>query len=232
MKLLTTSNTKTTKGETLGYETFILHLAPANVSGYEVCQFRTKGCTASCLNTAGRGQFDMVQKARIRKTRMFHENRPAFLTLLVSDIRKAIGHAQRRGLLPAVRLNGTSDILWESIPVIKNNEMHVNIFEAFPNVQFYDYTKYPIEKRDTTIPNYHLTFSQGETKANKANSLQWSNAGANVAVVFRGQFPKVYNGLPVVSGDETDVRFLDRKGAVIGLKAKGKAKQDTTGFVV
>lgn len=232
MKLLTTSNTKTTKGEKLGYETYILHLAPANVSGYEVCPFRTKGCTASCLNTAGRGQFDMVQKARIRKTRQFHENRQEFLTVLVSDIRKAIGHANRRGLLPAIRLNGTSDILWESIPVRKGDEIHVNIFEAFPNVQFYDYTKFPIEKRNTSIPNYHLTFSRGETKANQLTALAWSKAGANVAVVFRGQFPKVYNGMPVVSGDETDVRFLDRKGAVIGLKAKGKAKQDTTGFVV
>jgi len=231
LKLLTTRNTKTLKGIGAGYTTYILHLSPANISGHEVCPFRTKGCTEACLNTAGRGVFPMVQDARIKKTKLFFDDRSHFMALLIKDIKQAIRQAKRQGLTPCIRLNGTSDILWESIPCQLDGIPYPNIFQAFPALQFYDYTKYPIGKRNTTLPNYHLTFSRGESKANQGHARVWAEQGYNVAIVFKSM-PRKHEGVKVISGDDTDLRFLDRQGVVIGLKAKGKARRDTTGFVL
>ena len=143
-KLLSNANPKTQKGSKLGYLTWILHLAPANVSGYETCPKRTPGCTLACLNTAGRGGMfkpgettNRVQEARKRKTRWFFEHREQFMVQLVADVRRAIVYSQRRGLVPVFRLNGTSDLSWEKYEA----EAGKNIFELFPDVQFYDDTK-------------------------------------------------------------------------------------------
>lgn len=136
--------------------------------------------------------------------------------------------------MPAVRLNGTSDLPWENVKGADGK----TIMEQYPNVQFYDYTKNP-SRMDQYIKggmpkNYHLTFSRSET--NDAATMQILKDGGNAAVVFdtkRGRpLPTEWNGYKVIDGDETDVRFLDDKSTVIGLRAKGKAKKDTTGFVL
>lgn len=227
MRLLTTSNAKTVKGEALGYMTFIMHLMPAAGSGYNVCPASSEGCRAACLNTAGRGKFAAVQDARRRKTRWFFEDRPGFMAALVGDIETAVRQAQRRELVPVFRLNGTSDIRWELVPAVRNETQYPSIMEAFPELQFYDYTK--LANRKNLPPNYHLTFSRSE--ANDADIHEALKNNLNVAAVFR-ELPKTWRGLPVVSGDESDLRFLDPQPAIVGLFHKGAAKLDTTGFVL
>ena len=229
MKLLNIdTNAKTVKGQARGYMTAILYLAPANLSGYEVCPKRTAGCTAACLNSAGRGAFSNVQKARIAKTKFFFENRSAFMVQLVKEIRAFLRKALLKNLTPVIRLNGTSDIPWERIPVAAETMVYPNLMTMFDFVQFYDYTKRT--NRKGLPSNYHLTFSLAED--NDLDALNVATSGTNIAVVFRtAQFPAFYMGLPVIDGDQTDLRFLDPAGSVIGLKAKGRAKKDTSGFV-
>lgn len=226
MKLLSTANTKTLKGEKFGYKTHILHLAPFDLSGYQVCPKASAGCSLACLNTAGRGKFDNVQNARIRKTKMFFEARSEFMTQIIKDIREAVFKSSIDGMIPLIRLNGTSDIAWEKIRVVDNGIEYRNLMELFPDVKFYDYTA--IVGR--TVPdNYHLTFSRKES--NDDDVKRAIDSGLNVAVVF-DVLPSHYMGLPVVSGDDTDIRINDPVNVIIGLKAKGKAKKDTTGFVI
>lgn len=225
MKLLgIDTNVKTVKGQSKGYMTAILYLAPADVSGYEVCPMATAGCRAACLYTAGRGAFSTVQKSRIAKTKWFFEDRVAFMAQLVKEIAAFIKSAQRKGFIPTIRLNGTSDIVWERVAV----PGFANVMEMFPNVQFYDYTKR--HNRKDLPANYHLTYSLAED--NDASARKALDNGINVAAVFRvPAFPTTYMDREVVNGDETDLRFLDPRGVVVGLKAKGKARKDTTGFV-
>lgn len=239
MKLLSTGNPKILKGLEQGFNTYILHLAPADVSGYETCPKRTAGCTAACLNTAGRGGMfkkgentNVIQEARKRKTRMFFEARAGFMVSLVKDIELAIKQSARLGLVPVFRLNGTSDLSWEKYEVVRGDKLFRNIFAAFPEVQFYDYTKI-LGRKVKDIPNYHLTFSAAD--GNDADVLRAIAEGLNVAVVFGIKktlpMPETYNGRPVFNGDDSDLRFLDPKGVIVGLYAKGKAKKDTSGFV-
>jgi len=222
-----------------GYNTYILHLAPADLSGYETCAKRTAGCTAACLNTAGRGGMfkrgettNVIQKARIRKTKMFFEDRIQFMNLLVADIELAIKQSKRMNLVPVFRLNGTSDLAFEKYEVVRNGKLFRNMFTAFPEVQFYDYTKI-LGRKIVDIANYHLTFSAAD--GNDADVAKAIQQGYNVATVFGIKktlpMPETYMGMPVFNGDESDLRFLDPKGVVVGLYAKGKAKKDTTGFV-
>jgi hypothetical protein len=231
MSLLTVGNPKLMKGEKKGYLSFVLHLAPADLSGKEVCPKRTAGCTAACLNTAGRGGImkkgettNIIQQARLRRTKEFFADRRAFLNQLTVDIIKAKTSAEKKGLIPVFRLNGTSDIAWEKYEVANNK----NIFQMFPDVQFYDYTKVN-NRKVSHINNYHLTFSKAD--GNDMDVRIALQAGMNVAAVFR-EVPETYLGRTVINGDETDLRFLDDKGVIVGLKAKGKAKKDTTGFVI
>ena len=225
MKLLSTQNYKTVKGEKYGILTGILYLAPAKLSGFEVCPKRSEGCTASCLYSAGMGAFSNVQKARIQKTLFYFGDRPKFLELIKEDIKKLQKQAKKDGQKLAIRLNGTSDLNW----------MQHDIFSSFPEVQFYDYTKV-FNRLTKEIPsNYHLTFSKSEN--NDSECIQALKLGFNVAVVFdtkKGEaLPASWNGFPVYDGDDTDTRFLDPKGGyVIGLRAKGQAKKDISGFVV
>lgn len=236
MELLTVSgNTKINKSDAGGqYLTAILHLAPADLSGYQVCPWSTEGCRNACLNTAGRGRFSNVQQARIRKTRLFFEDRAQFLLLLKKDIEALIRKCTRKNVQPVVRLNGTSDILWERIPVDKKRselvEKHLNIFEIFPQVEFYDYTKAPPSKRKE-YDNYTLVYSRA-SDSQKSDLVQVLHKGGKVAVVFSGSLPTHYWGYPVIDGDKNDLRFLDPAGHVIGLSAKGLAKKDSSGFVV
>lgn len=232
-KLLTTGNPKTAKGEGAGYLTSILHLAPSTLSGFNTCPMASAGCKAACLNTAGRGGIikrgettNIIQKARIRKTLELFNNREAFLTQLVREVENTLRLAEKHGLTPVFRLNGTSDLRWEVMPVIRKGVEYPNIMTAFPTVQFYDYTK--IANRRNLSANYSLTFSLSES--NNADAQEALENGMNIAVVFR-KVPESFMSLPVINGDLTDLRFLDPSGVVVGLKAKGKAKKDTTGFV-
>ena len=239
MKLLSTGNPKVLKGMSQGYNTYILHLAPANLSGYETCAKRTLGCTDACLNLAGRGGMfkrgentNVIQQARIRKTKMFFENRVEFMTTLVKDIELGIKQSKKMELVPVFRLNGTSDLSWEKYEVVRNGKLFRNIFTAFPEVQFYDYTKV-LGRKVKEYSNYQLTFSAAD--GNDSDVLKAMNEGLNVAVVFGIKktlpMPVDYLSRPVFNGDESDLRFLDPKGVIVGLYAKGKAKKDTTGFV-
>lgn len=219
MNLLNTENHKTVKGESLNILTGVLYLAPANLSGWEVCPKRSQGCTISCLYTAGRGRMANVQNARIKKTEMFFTRRDEFLDTLRKDIKSLVKKARKKEMTPAIRLNGTSDIEWTRF----------GIMEEFSDVQFYDYTKV-INRLTKPLPqNYHLTFSGSED--NEEDCKTALAAGFNVAIVFKNTLPESYMEHPVYDGDQHDVRFLDPKHHVIGLKAKGKAKKDESGFV-
>jgi hypothetical protein len=229
MKLLSIGNPKILKGMKQGFMTYILHLAPADVSGYNTCPKATAGCKAACLNTAGRGGMfkkgettNVIQKARIRKTKLFFENRDVFLAILEDDIRKAIKQSEKKGLIPVFRLNGTSDLSWEKYGII----------QKFPNVQFYDYTKV-LGRKVSYLSNYHLTFSAAD--GNDDDVRRAIKEKYNIATVFgikkSQSMPETYEGAPVFNGDDSDLRFLDPKGVVVGLYAKGKAKKDTSGFV-
>ena len=203
----------------MGYQTYIMHLAPSTLSGYQTCPMASEGCASACLNTAGRGRFTAIQEARIRKTRWFFEDRESFMAQLVKDIHAAIRKAGREGFVPVFRLNGTSDIRWETVVV----NGFANIMVMFPQVQFYDYTKLP--NRRNVPSNYHLTFSRSESNEHLIPQ------GMNVAVVF-DSLPDVWMGRKVIDGTETDLRFLDEQNVVVGLLAKGKAKKDTSGFTI
>lgn len=233
--LLTRGNPKIEKGEKKGYLTHILHLTPHTLSGYNTCPM-ADGCEIACLNLAGRGGMfkkgestNRIQQARIRKTKWFFENRDTFMSQLIKEIKAAIKYAAKRNLIPVFRLNGTSDILWEKFPVILDGVEYQNVMTAFPDIIFYDYTK--ILKRKLPA-NYHVTFSR--SAHNELNVIKAITAGMNIAVVFDNTKPQpeTFMGKPVINGDETDLRFLDNKGIIVGLKAKGPAKKDTTGFVV
>jgi hypothetical protein len=245
-------NAKTVKGSVHGFITAILYLSPSNSSGTEICPLAEKAkCRAPCLNQAGRGGMsagnatfvtdsgveladNAIQRARLRRTRLFLDDRAAFMAQFVREIEKAQVLADRKGKTLVVRPNGTSDIRWESIPCSRNGVDYPNIFAAFPDVQFYDYTKIP-NRRVAHIPNYALTFSYShvpEFAPIVVKALRHYGATVNFAAVFHGKVPASFLGRPVINGDETDLRFLDAPGVVVGLKAKGKARRDMSGFVV
>ena len=229
------TNAKTIKGEKYGIKTAILYLVPANGAGPNLCPMAGKaGCREACLFTAGRGAMSNVMLSRLRKTLYFNQHREAFMLQLHREIAALQRRAKREGWKLVIRLNGTSDIRFESIPVAGKR----NIFEAFPRVQFYDYTKIP-NRRD--IPrNYDLTFSYSGAPEYAPYVSRAIESGQRIAVVFRNRAivesmlanGESFMGLPVVDGDDSDIRHRDPKGAIVALYAKGKAKRDTSGFVV
>lgn len=221
-------NAKTVKGRKKGFATAILYLAPVDLSGFQVCPMASQGCKAACLNTAGQGRFSSVQAARIAKTRAYFQQRTAFLAQLVDELSKFVAKAKAAGMVPVVRLNGTSDILWERVPLPTGER---NVMERFPDVQFYDYTKHNPAKRLNLPTNYRLTYSLSDDPASEERAKAALVMGWSVAAVFKPHLPETYMGAPVVDGDEDDLRHLDAAGVIVGLKAKGRAKHDTTGFV-
>ena len=220
------TNAKTIKSDKLGeYLTGIVYLSPHKLSGVNFCGNATDGCIFSCLNLAGMGIFSNVQQGRLRKSHLFINDKDLFFENLIKDIQKLINKCAKLGKLAAIRLNGTSDLPWENI---KHNGK--TILEYFPQVQFYDYTKNP--NRFKNLPNnYHLTFSHSENTTNQQAKTILEN-GNNIAVVFRKSLPKTFKGFKVINGDNHDLRFVDGSGFIVGLTAKGKAKKDTTGFVI
>ena len=213
------------------YWNVVMHLNPINT---KICPYQDiAGCKTACLNTAGRGGIfrkgettNVIQDARKRKTELYLNDRETFMAAFIKDIHTFVRACDRKGKKPAIRLNGTSDIQWETIKV----EGHDNIFAMFPQIQFYDYTKIPTRKVDH-IPNYHLTWSYSE--ANPKYSELIKKIKYNIAVVFRDKnLPTMFKGFKVIDGDTHDMRFLDEPNVIVGLKAKGKAKKDTSGFVI
>lgn len=224
------ADSKTIKGESIGYLTGILYLAPATVTKYNTCSMaKLAQCDKACLYSAGRGAFNNVQQSRIDKTLYFFEARDEFMLQLAKNISALVKKSHSKGLKPLVRLNGTSDIRWETIQVANSG---LNIFEFFPDVQFYDYTK-DVNRKD--LPkNYDLTFSYSGVESFKPYVFKAQSKGMRIAVVFRKEssIPTFFKGIKVVSGDNSDVRHLDDQGVIVGLYAKGAAKRDNTGFVV
>ena len=222
-------NPKTDKNQSgEGLENIVvlhLNLAPADLSGYNVCPMASQGCKSACLHTAGNPVFQAQKdKGRINRARFYMQDRDKFMTQLTRELVNFVKWCDKNKKIGVVRLNTTSDISWENY----------NLFEKFPMLQFYDYTK--IQKRALKFargeypPNYHLTYSLNEDNYDKA--MQVLNEGGNIAVVFRKDLPETFAGRKVVNGDLHDLRLLDPKNVVVGLKAKGKAKTDYSGFVM
>jgi hypothetical protein len=221
------SNTKLAKGAESNYFTIGLFLSPSdqNSFGVNVCPFASQACVSACLNTSGLASvFPKIIEARKKKTDLFLSDRSAFYELLKKEIVRYQKKADKLGKKLAVRLNGTSDI-----------DHRLEFFSAFPSVQFYDYTKsiFRVRRKAQGIlpDNYHLTFSySGENLEECREALSY---GVNVAVVFSSdQFPTSFLDYPVLTGEESDLRFLDAPYHVIGLKAKGKAKKQASDFVI
>lgn len=236
MKFLSYSNAKTVKGEKLGIKTAILYLSPGKLSGVNLCPHASAGCLLACLNTAGMGKFSNVQRARLAKTKLFLADRSAFASSLAKDITAHVKRSRRERMTPAVRLNGTSDVSWEN----QKSETGKTLFELFPKVRFYDYTKNPMRAlkfaRGEMPKNYSLTFSRSETNAKWVEKMPPAVPVAVVFAIRKGEsLPADYLGRVVIDGDETDARFRDPvfpQGTVVGLRSKGKGKKDSSGFVV
>jgi len=227
------ADAKTIKGETFGFLTGILYLAPATTTNWNTCSMAAIAqCAKACLFTAGRGAMSTVAQGRINKTTWFFEERDTFMVQLAANIRSLIFKANKQGKAPLIRLNGTSDIRWETVAFIDaDGTAYDNIMQAFPTVQFYDYTK--DANRKALPANYDLTFSDSGVAAyQRYVGIAVAN-GMRIATVFRdvASIPTMHRGMSVVSGDLSDIRHLDEKGVVVALYAKGKAKLDDTGFV-
>ena len=215
---------KTSKGLKKGVLTGILYLSPADSSGVNLCPMsEIAKCKAPCLFTAGRGAMNIVQMGRLRKTLMYLQYPDKFKSMLIADIETLQRKAKRDKLEPMVRLNGTSDIRWEVV--------FPEVFSIFYGIQFYDYTKIS-NRRLGKISNYDLTFSYSGVKDYQKFVLNSIKYRMRMAVVFKKHLPKTFMGMKVVNGDDTDLRPYDPKGVVVGLIAKGKARHDTSGFVV
>ena len=222
------TNSKTAKND---IKTFILYLAPHNLNnkGVTLCKDASTGCIASCLYSAGRGKFSNVQNSRINKANYFVSDKKVFLAQLLKEIRKEIKKASDKNEKIAFRLNGTSDIDFLYL-LDKNFDFNVDLL-TYDKVYFYDYTKsLPRAKRYQSYRNYTLTFSKSES--NYLETVQAANLGINTAVVFSDNLPLTYLGRKVVDGDKSDLEMLNFSNVILGLKAKGEAKKDNSGFVV
>jgi hypothetical protein len=224
------ADTKTVKGGKAGYLTGILYLIPDD----GLCpNSANAGCREGCLVTAGLASvYKTVNAARLAKTEWFKADRAGFMLQLCKDIETLIRKADRENMTQCVRLNGTSDIAWENVSFTDSGGMHHrNIMAKYPDLQFYDYTKLP---RRTLEKNYHLTYSYSAAPSYAKTLEKMIRHGNPIAVVFSGkEFPATFLRRRVINGDETDLRFLDDDGVVVGLKAKGAMRKDTgSGMVV
>lgn len=226
--LLSTNNNKTKKGEKMGYLTYILYMSPFtfNSKAINVCSHASVGCSSSCLVGSGfGGMYSTVKQGRLNKTEWFLRDRKGFLEKLVEEIETAIKKNKDKAIV-TFRLNGTADIRYEKFKIRDNK----NIFELFPDVQFYDYTKNHLRFDQVLPKNYHLTFSRHETNHDKCIALL--DRGFNVVMVF-DKLPEYYEGYRVINGDLSDLRFLDDKGVIVGLKYKkmtGKGANNKLAF--
>ena len=258
------ANPKTVKGQKQGYLTAVLYLAPYKASGVNVCPMAEQaGCHAGCLNTAGHGGIskgmkkmrtpagmlpaNAIQRARIARTRLFSTDKPEFFRLLYREIHALKRKAERMDLTPVIRLNGTSDLLWEKIPMpVSDNKRGVhgyfeNVFEVFPELQFYDYTKIWKRMYRQMPSNYYLALSYSAASKRYSDACKKTHreTGCSLIMVYRDKVAKENARTffeeahaPYVDGDANDLRFLDPAGAMVVLKAKGSARYDHGGFVL
>jgi hypothetical protein len=232
MRILSNGMTNAkTKKNSEKYLSAIFYGAPADTSGRNVCPNSTPECRRFCLFKAGMASvYPSVNAARTRKTKLFFENRAQFLELLFKDLSALEKRAKKLNKTPVVRLNGTTDLPWENIKTIFGN----NVFQAFPNIRFYDYTAsiQRIERfKRCPIPNYHLTFSRKEN--NHADCIKALKLGFNVSVVMHPDNGPIetLDGFPVINGDDSDLRFLDVGPAWISLTPKGWLKKSDSEFM-
>jgi len=196
-----------------------LSLYPAN----DICAgAKAAGCMDVCLQSAGRGRFSNVIKARQSKTNWWRTDRDGFLDQLRKDLHALVRKAAKQSAQPVVRLNVLSDIAWEDY----------GIPQEFETVRFYDYTKRADRLSKPLPANYHLTFSYSARPQYAKQVGRALEHGANMAVVFSGGLPSQYMGRRVIDGDEHDIRIDDSSGLIIGLRAKGRAKTLANDFVV
>jgi hypothetical protein len=214
--------------------TYAIYLAPASTSGYNLCSHSTPECRMGCLNTSGRAGIeifsgiDNIKNARLKKAKLFVENKDFFMAWMIAEIKSKQAKAKRDGFFFSVRLNATSDIDWAKVYY-----KGLTIFEIFPEVSFYDYTK-NANKFKNLPANYHLTLSY--TGRNWSKCLDVLAKGYNVAMVFNVKhekdLPAMYKGFKVINGDLTDYRVDDAKGIIIGLKWKRIANRDAEKLVL
>ena len=222
------TNSKTAKNS---LETFILYLAPErqNSKGVNLCPKASKGCAAACLYTAGRGKFSNVKKSRINKTEYYISDKITFINQLSKEIVKIGAKAIKQNKKIAIRLNGTSD--QDFIAIIKKyNNLDLLNDKQFKNLIFYDYTAILGKIKKYINTNYSLTLSRKED--NEKEIIEALKLGGNVAAVFKGDLPTKYKGYNVVNGDSSDLEMIYNNNVILGLKAKGDAKKDKTGFVI
>jgi hypothetical protein len=236
-ELLSSNNSKTVKGEKVGFKTFILYLSPftLNSKGVNLCPMASDGCANACLFSSGfGGMYENVKNGRLEKTEFYLSNRIAFLDKLVDEIGKLEKKYKDSEFTLAIRLNGTSDISFEK-QITSNGK---TIFDTYPNVQFYDYTKNYTRFNKVLPSNYHLTFSRSET--NEDIAMELLSKGINISMVFE-KVPETYKGYKLIDGDADDLRFTDEKGVIVGLKykkntGKGGAEKNKealqSGFVI
>jgi len=220
------TNAKTAKNS---LKTFIMYLTPGTTNGVNLCPKASKNCLLVCLHTAGlAGIYPTINAARLAKTEQYLKDKPAFIRALSFEIMKQYNKAKKNGEQIAIRLNGTTDV---DFVYLLQKYAGLDIATLSPVVYFYDYTKI-LQKaiRYQAHPNYTVTFSRSES--NQAETETAIKLGINVAAVFSGELPATYLGAPVIDGDKSDILMIYNKGVVLGLKAKGRAKKDTSGFVI
>lgn len=235
------ANPKIDKNAKLNVLTIPLHLAPHKLSGHNVCASATSGCAAACLHSAGNPAYmPQKQKSRLARTMLYFADRALFIEIARRELQALARRADRLGMRPAFRPNATSDIRFENVRYHIGDNKEKTLFSEFPQLQAYDYTKH--SNRRNLPANYHLTFSLAEN--NHLQAIEAFNNGMNVAVVFdtkRGQaLPETFTidagragkiTAPIIDGDSHDYRPADKRGSIVGLRAKGDAIGDASGFV-
>lgn len=235
------TSSKIDAGTSVGILSAVLYMQPARESGREACAGRSAGCTAACL-AEGTGRMSMhgPRVARRRRHASFFADRGRFLSDLASEIAAHESRARRMGKVPAIRLNGTTDLPWHRMAVVHNGVRYPNLHAAFPAVRFYEYTKQPlaVQAKGGLPSNLALTFSLSERPDAETRAAEYLTAGYGCAVVMaipRHNPPTTFaigaTQYPTVDGDAHDARFLDPAGSIVALAAKGRAKTDTSGFV-
>jgi hypothetical protein len=215
---------KMAKGKTFDVMTYSVYLASSDSSGYNVCPMANVFCKNACLNYSGHGRYNRTQKARIRKTRLFFENRDLFMKILFHEIAYFKKRAAKKGLSFAVRFNATSDI---NLKQLKLDGL--NVLEQFPDIQFYDYTKvYKYLFLANEYENLDMTFSySGENWNECENALQ---NGFRVSAIFEKELPETFKGYPVIDGDQYDMRYFDPNDVIVGLRVKKVSSKELNQF--
>jgi len=245
-RIFSIDSPKAIKAQSYGWLNAIHYMAPHDIAGVgNLCPRATPGCRALCLGlwsgqagmvsantTADQG--NSVRASRKAKARRFMRDRAAYMRDVVRSLELLEHKAIRSRMKLCIRLNGSTDIAWEGVACERNGQRYRNLMEAFPHLQFIDYTKIASRFKRPLPPNYHLTLSRSEL--NEAECIEALRAGINVAVVFAGPRPEQWQGFPTIDGDKHDLRHLDPRGprgTVIALSPKGrKAKRDKSGFVI